>query len=50
MGMPELSRSWTREMVLALPDHGNRYELFHGELLGNPSLVARRPSPVRPSL
>jgi Uma2 family endonuclease len=37
MGMPELARKWTREMVLALPDDGNRYELFDGELLVTPS-------------
>ena len=33
MGMPDTARGWTREMVLALPDDGNRYELFDGELL-----------------
>ena len=37
MGMPDLSRPWTREMVLALPDDGNRYELFDGELLVTPA-------------
>ncbi len=41
MGMPEVLRSWTREMVLALPDDGNRYELFGGELL-----VSSAPAPV----
>ena len=37
MVMPEMAQSWTREMVLALPDDGNRYELFGGELLVTPS-------------
>ncbi len=37
MVMPEMAPSWTREMVLALPDDGNRYELFGGELLVTPS-------------
>src|ERR1044071_10402177 len=36
MRMPETTRRWTREMVLALPDDGNRYELFDGELLVTP--------------
>ena len=37
MGMPETARPWTREMVLALPDDGNRYELFDGQLLVTPA-------------
>ncbi len=37
MGMPEAARIWTREMVLALPEDGNRYELFDGELLVTPA-------------
>lgn len=37
MGMPDLARRWTREEVLALPDDGNRYELFDGELLVTPA-------------
>jgi Uma2 family endonuclease len=39
MGMPalDLTRRWTREEVLALPDDGNRYELVDGELLVSPS-------------
>src|ERR1043166_3036368 len=37
MGMPETTGRWTREMVLALPDDGNRYELFDGELLVTPA-------------
>jgi Uma2 family endonuclease len=35
--MPDLVRRWTREEVLALPDDGNRYELFDGELLVTPA-------------
>lgn len=41
MGMPSSAVPWTREMVLALPDDGNRYELLDGELLVTP---APRPS------
>ena len=41
MGMPEMARQWTREMVLALPDDGNRYELFRGELLVTPAPAPR---------
>jgi len=37
MGMPETTDRWTREKVLALPDDGNRYELFDGELLVTPA-------------
>lgn len=37
MVMPDTARRWTREMVLALPDDGNRYELFDGELLVTPA-------------
>ena len=37
MAMPGSTPVWTREMVLALPDDGNRYELFDGELLVTPS-------------
>jgi Uma2 family endonuclease len=37
MVMPVPAGSWTREMVLALPDDGNRYELFDGELLVTPA-------------
>jgi Uma2 family endonuclease len=37
MGMPDTARSWTREMVQALPDDGKRYELFDGELLVTPA-------------
>jgi Uma2 family endonuclease len=31
---------WTAEMVRALPDDGNRYEVVHGELLVTPSPAA----------
>ena len=37
MGMPELATVWTAEMVRALPDDGNRYEVVAGELLVTPS-------------
>jgi Uma2 family endonuclease len=32
---------WTRPEVLALPDDGNRYELFDGELVVTPSPARR---------
>lgn len=41
MGMPDTAGRWTREMVLALPDDGNRYELFDGELLVTPAPIPR---------
>src|SRR3990172_2311882 len=43
MGMPGTATppSWTREMVLALPNDGNRYELFDGELLVTPAPAPR---------
>ncbi len=37
MPMPDLTKPWTRDAVLALPDDGNRYELLDGELLVSPS-------------
>lgn len=37
MVMPARAEFWTREMVLALPDDGNRYELVDGALLVSPS-------------
>lgn len=40
MGMANSEAKWTREMVLALPDDGNRYELFDGELLVTPAPAA----------
>ncbi len=33
MGMPATERSWTVEVVRALPHDGNRYEVVDGELL-----------------
>jgi Uma2 family endonuclease len=43
MGMPGTAPPpiWTREMVHALPEDGNRYELFDGELLMTPAPRAR---------
>lgn len=35
--IPHPSHGWTLEMVHALPDDGNRYELIDGELLVSPS-------------
>lgn len=37
MGMPQAAERWTAEMVRALPDDGNRYEVIDGELLVSPS-------------
>ena len=37
MAMPQSAQRWTVEMVRALPDDGNRYELIDGELLVSPS-------------
>jgi Uma2 family endonuclease len=39
MGMPDLLTPsyWTAEMVRALPDDGQRYEVVHGELLVTPA-------------
>jgi len=45
MGMPSMAR-WTREEVLALPDDGNRYELFDGELVVTPSPARRHQEAV----
>jgi len=40
MGMPQQATRWTAEMVRALPDDGNRYEVVDGELLVTPSPAA----------
>jgi Uma2 family endonuclease len=37
MAMPKPQTEWTLEMVHALPDDGNRYELVDGELLVRPA-------------
>lgn len=37
MGMPAERSHWTAEMVRALPDDGNRYEVLDGELFVSPS-------------
>ena len=39
MGMPHATLRWTPEMVRALPDDGNRYELIDGMLLVTPSPI-----------
>ena len=40
MGMPEARTRWTADMVRALPDDGNRYEVVDGELLVTPAPTA----------
>ncbi len=37
MGMPQAARRWTAELVRALPDDGNRYEVIAGELFVTPA-------------
>ena len=37
MGMPQATRRWTAELVRALPDDGNRYEVIAGELFVTPA-------------
>jgi Uma2 family endonuclease len=37
MGMPQQATRWTADMVRALPDDGNRYEVVDGELLVTPA-------------
>lgn len=37
MGMPQATQRWTAEMVRALPDDGNRYEVIGGELFVTPA-------------
>ena len=37
MGMPAPQTDWTAEMVRALPDDGNRYEVLDGELFVSPA-------------
>ena len=37
MGMPETAERWTAEMVRALPDDRNRYEVIAGELFVTPA-------------
>jgi Uma2 family endonuclease len=37
MGMPAATTRWTAEMVRALPDDGNRYEVVDGALLVTPA-------------
>ncbi len=37
MGMPHTTDHWTADMVRALPDDGNRYEVVAGELLVTPA-------------
>ena len=37
MGMPAKQTEWTAEMVRAIPEDGNRYEVLDGELLVSPA-------------
>lgn len=37
MVMPQTAGTWTADMVRAIPDDGNRYEVVDGELLVTPS-------------
>jgi Uma2 family endonuclease len=46
MAMPATTR-WTAEMVRALPDDGNRYEVIDGELFVTPSPTLRHQEAVR---
>ena len=46
MGMPSPAGFWTREMVLALPEDGNRHELLDGELLVTPAPSPRHQDAV----
>jgi Uma2 family endonuclease len=46
MGMPQLTQTWDRTQVLALPDDGRRYELVHGDLLVSPSPTWRHQNAV----
>lgn len=39
MGMPALAHDWTAEMVRAMPEDGNRYEVVDGELFVTPAPV-----------
>jgi Uma2 family endonuclease len=41
MGMPHAADRWTAEMVRALPNDGNRYELVSGQLLVTPAPAPR---------
>ena len=46
MGMPSPAGLWTREMVLDLPDDGNRYELLDGQLIVTPAPTPRHQAAV----
>src|SRR5205823_894182 len=42
MGMPRTAERWTADMVRALPDDGNRYEVVDGQLLVTPAPSSAR--------
>ena len=52
MGMPQAARRWTAELVRALPDDGNRYEVIAGELMEFEARVIERwrPGDERPEI
>ena len=37
MGMPAMQTKWTVDLLDALPDDGQRYEIIDGELFVSPS-------------
>ena len=41
MAMPAEHTEWTVDMVRALPDDGNRYEVIDGELFVTPARLTR---------
>ncbi|CAN5304963.1 hypothetical protein BH23GEM2_BH23GEM2_24100 [soil metagenome] len=47
MGMPAVANEWTAEMVRALPDDANRYEVVDGELLVTPAPAYRHQAAAR---
>ncbi len=47
MGMPAVDTFHTRDMVLALPDDGQRYETVHGELVVSPAPSLRHQEILR---
>jgi Uma2 family endonuclease len=47
MGMPAQDTYWTLEMVRALPEDGNRYEVLDGALLVSPAPSFRHQRAVR---
>src|SRR5437667_450400 len=46
MGMPAMQTAWTVDLLDALPDDGQRYEIIDGELFVSPSPVLRHQDAV----